>query len=116
MPDAVACHCSYCRRGVLRLTVTFFAMRKHRVTSLAIYQTVADFEVRRQIDTCPRHCQGTTCEGFVCVSLDAVGRKFWLMIDGRQGIYTDHGMNRWQSQGDITHVRGSSGPGLPFAK
>jgi len=23
MPDAVACHCSYCRRGALRLTVTF---------------------------------------------------------------------------------------------
>jgi hypothetical protein len=31
----------------MRSTITFFAMRKHRIASLVVYQTVADFEVCR---------------------------------------------------------------------
>ena len=38
------------------------------------------------------------------------------MIDGRQRIYADHRMYRWQSQGNVAHIRGTTGPCFPFAK
>ena len=44
-----------------------------------------------------------------------MGGEFGLVVDGGQGVDADHGMDGRHGEGDVAHVGGTGGAGLPFA-